>query len=258
MAGASAGQASAPAPAASAAPPKAYGSQYSVVTLGQLNVTVIAIVILIVVLITVLSFIKVRGLWHGDASWRPGGAVASAASQGAARASPGGRGGSGRGAGLDAAAIGEVGKEFELTALPAKGEEEPEGFSRDCPVCLAEFRQGETLRRLDACGHAFHQECIDAWLARNVSCPVCRTTLAPAREHAQGVEAGGPLSGAASDSQQQPPAPPVPEVAILISDASEVAPLDQAAHGGGDGGAAAGAADRSRVSGSGAAHVEER
>ncbi|PKA66262.1 RING-H2 finger protein ATL51 [Apostasia shenzhenica] len=44
----------------------------------------------------------------------------------------------------------------------------------DCSVCLAEFRDGESLRRLPKCGHAFHQRCIDTWLKAHSSCPLCR------------------------------------------------------------------------------------
>uniref|UniRef100_A0A0E0NGQ2 RING-type E3 ubiquitin transferase n=1 Tax=Oryza rufipogon TaxID=4529 RepID=A0A0E0NGQ2_ORYRU len=44
----------------------------------------------------------------------------------------------------------------------------------DCPVCLGEFRDGELLRLLPKCGHAFHVPCIDAWLRAHVNCPLCR------------------------------------------------------------------------------------
>ncbi|KAB8087591.1 hypothetical protein EE612_011933, partial [Oryza sativa] len=42
----------------------------------------------------------------------------------------------------------------------------------DCPVCLGEFRDGELLRLLPKCGHAFHVPCIDAWLRAHVNCPL--------------------------------------------------------------------------------------
>lgn len=49
-----------------------------------------------------------------------------------------------------------------------------------CAVCLAEFRDGETLRLLPRCGHAFHRACIDTWLRAHVNCPLCR---APVQVH---------------------------------------------------------------------------
>ncbi|GMM38013.1 hypothetical protein DASC09_053380 [Saccharomycopsis crataegensis] len=44
-----------------------------------------------------------------------------------------------------------------------------------CPVCLCEYEDEDACRKLRACGHFFHQECIDQWLitGRN-SCPLCR------------------------------------------------------------------------------------
>ncbi|CAL4970323.1 unnamed protein product [Urochloa decumbens] len=38
----------------------------------------------------------------------------------------------------------------------------------DCAVCLG-------VRRLPACRHVFHMECIDMWLGANATCPVCRS-----------------------------------------------------------------------------------
>ncbi|XP_020589334.1 LOW QUALITY PROTEIN: putative RING-H2 finger protein ATL53 [Phalaenopsis equestris] len=48
------------------------------------------------------------------------------------------------------------------------------GSTADCSVCLAEFRDGELVRLLPACGHAFHVPCIDTWLRAHISCPLCR------------------------------------------------------------------------------------
>ncbi|KAK9279546.1 hypothetical protein L1049_013225 [Liquidambar formosana] len=46
----------------------------------------------------------------------------------------------------------------------------------DCPVCLSEFEEKETVKMIPYCKHVFHQACIDTWLSSHVSCPVCRTT----------------------------------------------------------------------------------
>ncbi|XP_051217612.1 uncharacterized protein [Lolium perenne] len=47
----------------------------------------------------------------------------------------------------------------------------------DCSVCLGEFADGELLRLLPKCGHAFHVPCIDTWLRAHVNCPLCRSDV---------------------------------------------------------------------------------
>lgn len=47
----------------------------------------------------------------------------------------------------------------------------------DCSVCLSEFLEGESLRLLPKCNHAFHVPCIDTWLKSHSSCPLCRANI---------------------------------------------------------------------------------
>ncbi|XP_058216615.1 E3 ubiquitin-protein ligase ATL42-like [Rhododendron vialii] len=44
----------------------------------------------------------------------------------------------------------------------------------ECAVCLSKFEDVEVLRLLPKCKHAFHIDCIDEWLGRHSSCPLCR------------------------------------------------------------------------------------
>ncbi|KAF5197629.1 Ring-h2 finger protein [Thalictrum thalictroides] len=46
--------------------------------------------------------------------------------------------------------------------------------TRDCAVCLEGFQEEEVFRLLPGCKHAFHVNCIDFWLKKSSSCPICR------------------------------------------------------------------------------------
>ena len=45
-----------------------------------------------------------------------------------------------------------------------------------CPICYDEFVGGDACARTP-CGHAFHRTCIQRWLHRSATCPVCRRVL---------------------------------------------------------------------------------
>jgi hypothetical protein len=53
-----------------------------------------------------------------------------------------------------------------------------DALANTCTICLGEYDTGEVLRRLP-CLHSFHQPCIDAWMASNNTCPICRLDLLP-------------------------------------------------------------------------------
>lgn len=81
------------------------------------------------------------------------------------------------------------------------------GADGGCAVCLAEFRDGETLRLLPRCAHAFHRGCIDTWLRAHVNCPLCR---APVKVAASGNAAdlgGEPVASLRMAAGHGGPAP---------------------------------------------------
>lgn len=46
-----------------------------------------------------------------------------------------------------------------------------------CSICLGEYQEKEILRIMPKCGHTFHLSCIDIWLRKQSTCPVCRLSL---------------------------------------------------------------------------------
>lgn len=50
-------------------------------------------------------------------------------------------------------------------------------YSCRCSICLGEYQEKEVLRIMPKCGHNFHLSCIDVWLRKQSTCPVCRLSL---------------------------------------------------------------------------------
>ncbi|XP_077246690.1 NEP1-interacting protein 2-like [Tasmannia lanceolata] len=61
--------------------------------------------------------------------------------------------------------------------ITAKNNMDASGEKICCSVCLQDFQLGETVRSLPHCQHIFHPPCIDNWLIRHGSCPLCRRDL---------------------------------------------------------------------------------
>nr|XP_043635119.1 RING-H2 finger protein ATL66 [Erigeron canadensis] len=47
----------------------------------------------------------------------------------------------------------------------------------ECCICLGVFEEGEKVKVLPICCHAYHCECVDKWLTTHSSCPICRAAL---------------------------------------------------------------------------------
>jgi E3 ubiquitin-protein ligase RNF38/44 len=71
--------------------------------------------------------------------------------------------------GLDESVI----KTIPLSLYTAKSNRD----RRDCAVCLWEFEDGDYVRALPVCSHAFHVDCIDVWLRSHANCPLCRAEI---------------------------------------------------------------------------------
>jgi hypothetical protein len=49
-------------------------------------------------------------------------------------------------------------------------------YSDTCSICMDHFSDKDDVRIL-RCYHVYHMDCIDLWLYKNISCPVCRMSL---------------------------------------------------------------------------------
>ncbi|KAG0466352.1 hypothetical protein HPP92_017932 [Vanilla planifolia] len=68
-----------------------------------------------------------------------------------------------------------------------------------CSICLGVVADGEKVRALPGCCHGFHPDCVDQWLRKQSSCPLCRAKVV--------------CGGAEKDSKPPPPPLPPPRVA---------------------------------------------
>ncbi|CAL5022864.1 unnamed protein product [Urochloa decumbens] len=99
-----------------------------------------------------------------------------------------------------------------LAAMPvvtfkagAHGGGEP---AMECAVCLSAMQDGDAVRALPGCRHAFHAACVDAWLCARATCPVCRARPAlppPQQAPKSGAKAAAPAgnSGRQLDLESQ-------------------------------------------------------
>lgn len=71
-------------------------------------------------------------------------------------------------------------EQIVVSAIPTMKYDQ-EAFSSledaQCSICLGEYQEKEVLRIMPKCGHSFHLSCIDTWLRKQSTCPVCRLPL---------------------------------------------------------------------------------
>jgi len=55
--------------------------------------------------------------------------------------------------------------------------EASDDFRPECAICIENIKVNEWYKQLPECEHYFHADCIDRWLRRQDSCPLCRRTV---------------------------------------------------------------------------------
>jgi len=46
-----------------------------------------------------------------------------------------------------------------------------------CAICMTQFKDGDEGILGASCKHAFHEKCLETWLDRSQTCPLCRERL---------------------------------------------------------------------------------
>uniref|UniRef100_A0ACD5VUW1 Uncharacterized protein n=1 Tax=Avena sativa TaxID=4498 RepID=A0ACD5VUW1_AVESA len=157
-------------------------------------VVLFALTVVFVVLRILLHAMMTRSIGGGGGGRPRGGGLAADIMRSISRIGSSRRG-------LDAAA---------LSALPvtAYKKEVVAAAGADCAVCLSELADGDKVRALPSCGHAFHVECVDAWLRAKTTCPLCRAEVElPQGSGKAESSASSPSSSSSSSSTvplQQP------------------------------------------------------
>lgn len=55
-------------------------------------------------------------------------------------------------------------------------------FTVSCPICLGDYQDNDQIslsKHADKCSHVFHSACLQLWLSKHSSCPVCRFEMMP-------------------------------------------------------------------------------
>ncbi|KAH7728399.1 zinc finger protein [Aphelenchoides avenae] len=69
----------------------------------------------------------------------------------------------------------------DLQRIPmAEVTDEQVSNGAQCTTCMEAFQAKEQVAKLD-CNHIFHRPCVEPWLRRNNTCPICRQAVDPSK-----------------------------------------------------------------------------
>lgn len=119
--------------------------------------------------LTAMAYLRVKGQRRGQVSaFVP---YLLSATQLSHTAADGERATDSRKRGLSTAEIRQLGEESYSRAAATEEAEV-------CAICLSELADGVRVRRL-RCSHGFHSSCVDVWLQKRSTCPLCVQLCAP-------------------------------------------------------------------------------
>jgi len=65
---------------------------------------------------------------------------------------------------------------FKLKSKQGSADSQEDINQRSCCICFDDYKDKETVRTLP-CLHFFHKECIDRWLFKSQTCPICKVDI---------------------------------------------------------------------------------
>ena len=65
----------------------------------------------------------------------------------------------------------------DKVSFPKKIKENDTLLEGNCLICMENYKYGEFKRELPKCNHIYHKKCIDKWLKKKATCPICRDKL---------------------------------------------------------------------------------
>jgi len=65
---------------------------------------------------------------------------------------------------------------FKLKSKKGSANSQEDSNQRSCCICFDDYKENEMVRTLP-CLHFFHKECIDRWLFKSQTCPLCKVDI---------------------------------------------------------------------------------
>lgn len=65
---------------------------------------------------------------------------------------------------------------FTFKSKQGSADSQEDSNQRSCCICFDDYKDNETVRTLP-CLHFFHTECIDRWLFKSQTCPICKVDI---------------------------------------------------------------------------------
>ena len=65
----------------------------------------------------------------------------------------------------------------EVLCKPEKIKKNDNILCENCFICMDNYKCSQLKRELTYCKHYFHKKCIDKWIKKKASCPICRYEL---------------------------------------------------------------------------------